>query len=161
MLSTPHTSDHDADTVRMSDTDNTAVTMSEEVTGGGQVNKRQGRQLPAVPSKIPVRRDQSLPSSGRSTPSHVTSPAPHVPPLKREASSPPGLLFTGAKPRPPLAPKPSLNIGARSATSSKIPVPATPAQHPTGRLKKWDSTSRLEAKTLKYAETIRHEQPSS
>ena len=70
-------------------------------------NKRSGRQLPAVPSKIPVRRDQSLPSSGRSTPCLPPAPRPGI---KREGSSPPGLLFTGTKPRPPVGPKPSLNI---------------------------------------------------
>ena len=127
------------------------------------VTKRPGRQLPALPgtSKIPVRRDQSLPSSGRSTPCHVTSqsPKPNGPGLKREGSSPPGLLFTGAKPRPALAPKPSLTVTQRqggsmvrscsgalspvTSTISKIPRPSSQ----DGRLKKWDSTSRLEVKT--------------
>ena len=66
--------------------------------------KRPGRQLPQVPSKIPVRRDQSLPSSGRSTPCSAARPA-----MKREASSPAGLMTTPAKPKPwpPIAPKPS------------------------------------------------------
>ena len=64
--------------------------------------RRQGRQLPQLPSKIPVRRDQSLPSSGRSTPC-----SPVRPPMKREVSSPAGLMTTPAKPRPPIAPKPS------------------------------------------------------
>ena len=112
------------------------------------VTRRPGRQLPAVPSKIPVRRDQSLPSSGRSTPGLAT-PGPG---LQREASSPPGLLFTGGtqRPRPLLAPKPSLNIMQRSApgpasppvnsgAASKIPRPRN-----NGGLKKWDSTSALE-----------------
>ena len=63
-----------------------------------------GRQLPQLPSKIPVRRDQSLPSSGRSTPCSPARPA-----MKREASSPAGLGTSPAqaKPRPPIAPKPS------------------------------------------------------
>ena len=108
------------------------------------VTKRPGRQLPALPSKIPVRRDQSLPSSGRSTPCLTTQ----RPGLQREASSPPGLMFTGTKPRPPLAPKPSLNIvrpvaGHVTPTilspGSKIPRPKNDS-----RLKKWDSTSCLE-----------------
>ena len=75
------------------------------------VTRRPGRQLPAVPSKIPVRRDQSLPSSGRSTPC-----SPVRPTLKREGSSPAGLMTTPAqaKPRPPIAPKPShTKISAR------------------------------------------------
>lgn len=106
--------------------------------------KRSGRQLPALPSKIPVRRDQSLPSSGRSTPCLVT---PTRPGLKREGSSPPGLLFTGAKPRPPLAPKPSLNIqrGQQMSTSVTIgPGSRIPRPKPDTTLKKWDSTSKLE-----------------
>ena len=64
--------------------------------------RRPGRQLPQLPSKIPVRRDQSLPSSGRSTPCSPVRPA-----LKREVSSPAGLMTTPGKPRPPIAPKPS------------------------------------------------------
>ena len=68
-----------------------------EATMEARVSPR--RQLPATPqpSKIPVRRESSLPSSGRSTPCSLP---PHSagarPGLVREASSPPGLLFTGA-----------------------------------------------------------------
>lgn len=78
--------------------------------------RRQGRQLPQLPSKIPVRRDQSLPSSGRSTPCSSVRPA-----MKREASSPAGFMSTPAqtKPRPPIAPKPShTKISARLSLPS-------------------------------------------
>ena len=112
------------------------------------VNKRSGRQLPAVPSKIPVRRDQSLPSSGRSTPCLPPAPRPGI---KREGSSPPGLLFTGTKPRPPVGPKPSLNIVRPGAVVSPSPGSASKIPRPrpdpvTSRLKKWDSTSALEVR---------------
>lgn len=136
--------------------------------------RRQGRQLPQLPSKIPVRRDQSLPSSGRSTPC-----SPVRPPMKREVSSPAGLMTTPAKPRPPIAPKPShTKITARlslpsagrgraqgSQGSSRSPVSPAELETESGRstpsssltrlskiprpdkiLKKWDSTSRLEVR---------------
>ena len=132
--------------------------------------RRAGRQLPQLPSKIPVRRDQSLPSSGRSTPCSPVRPA-----MKREGSSPAGLMTTPAKPRPPIAPKPShTKITARLSLPSAgrgrpqgTPAwsPVEPAESLSGRstpssslgrlskiprpdkvLKKWDSTSRLEVR---------------
>ena len=65
----------------------------------------------------------------------------------------------GAKPRPPLAPKPSLQLvrpGVTSAASgqppltspgSKIPRPRSGSTE--ARLKKWDSTSRLEVRSTR------------
>ena len=140
------------------DTMEAKVEAKVEATMEARVSPR--RQLPATPqpSKIPVRRESSLPSSGRSTPCSLP---PHSarPGLVREASSPPGLLFTGAKPRPPLAPKPSLQLVRPGLTSpasgqpqltspgSKIPRPRSGSTET--RLKKWDSTSRLEVGSIR------------
>jgi len=82
------------------------VVISNSVTNQDETRRPAAkRELPKLPSKIPVRRDYSsppsLPSSGRSTPSSFTRPA-----MKREASSPPGLMTT-PKQRPPIAPKPT------------------------------------------------------
>ena len=88
------------------------------------------RELPKLPSKIPVRRDYSsppsLPSSGRSTPSSFVRPA-----MKREGSSPPGLMTT-PKQRPPIAPKPthakiSQKTSLPTGTSQNSPIYKTPA----------------------------------
>jgi len=80
------------------------------------------RELPKLPSKIPVRRDYSsppsLPSSGRSTPSSFIRPA-----MKREGSSPPGLMTT-PKQRPPIAPKPT-----HSKISQKLSLPLGATQN--------------------------------
>jgi len=95
-------------------------------------------------SRIPVRRDSSLPSSGRSTPTQR---------MTRERSSPPGGLMTG---KPRLAPKPK--IAASKTAGGQLATPATKptaqAETPSGggskiprpdRLtKKWESTSKLE-----------------
>ena len=150
--------------------------MNTQKTADMETPRRAGRQLPQLPSKIPVRREQSLPSSGRSTPC-----SPVRPPMKREASSPAGLMTTPAKPRPPIAPKPShTKISARlslpnagrgraQGNTARSPVvsnsqPAevecasgrsTPSSslsrlskipRPDKILKKWDSTSRLEVR---------------
>ena len=131
---------------------------AEDLTDSVLVTRRVGRQLPSVPSKIPVRREQSLPSSGRSTPCMMTSSMTSVPGLQREASSPPGMLFTGTKPRPPLAPKPSLNIMQRSAPGPASPAPVTspgaaskiPRPRNNFGMKKWDSTSALEVSCEKH-----------
>ena len=130
--------------------DNKEPLEAEDTTDNVPVTRRPGRQLPAVPSKIPVRREQSLPSSGRSTPCMMSSSVTSVPGLQREASSPPGMLVTGTKPRPPLAPKPSLNIMQRSAPGPASPAPAAspgskiPRPRNNSGMKKWDSTSALE-----------------
>ena len=134
------------------DMDNKEPIEAEDLTDNIPV-KRTGRQLPAVPSKIPVRREQSLPSSGRSTPCMMSSSVTSMPGLQREASSPPGMLVTGTKPRPPLAPKPSLNIMQRSAPGPASPAAVTSPGAVTSKIprprnnfgmKKWDSTSALE-----------------
>ena len=86
--------------------------------------RRTGRQLPQLPSpsKIPVRREQSLPSSGRSTPCSPVRPA-----MKREGSSPAGLMTTPAKPRPPIAPKPS-----HPKISARLSLPTAGRGRPQG-----------------------------
>lgn len=108
------------------------VVTSNSVSAKEQTTRRPNtkRELPKLPSKIPIRRDYSsppsLPSSGRSTPCSSSRPA-----IKREGSSPPGLMST-PKQRPPIAPKPthakitqkmSLPIGA----SQNSPTYKTPA----------------------------------
>ena len=119
-----------------------------------------GGGVMAKSSRIPVRRDLSLPSSGRSTPCSTTTP--RHPPMQREGSSPPGLLShktsscsnIGNPAKPKVPPKPKLSApllpsrgrpreseggSGRSTPSSRIPRPSNSVG-----IKKWDSTSCLE-----------------
>ena len=131
--------------------------------GGGVMTKS---------SRIPVRRDLSLPSSGRSTPCSSTTPRNH-PPMQREGSSPPGLLShktsssscsniasVQAPPKPKVPPKPKLSApllpargrpresseggggSGRSTPSSSSSRIPRPSN--SVGIKKWDSTSCLE-----------------
>ena len=115
-------------------------------------------------SRIPVRRDLSLPSSGRSTP--CSSTTPRHPPMQREGSSPPGLLKTsscssiGNPAKPKVPPKPKLSApllpsrgrpresegGSGRSTPSSTSTPSSRIPRPSNSvgIKKWDSTSCLE-----------------
>ena len=107
------------------------VVISNSVTNQDETRRSSAkRELPKLPSKIPVRRDYSsppsLPSSGRSTPSSFVRPA-----MKREGSSPPGLMTT-PKQRPPIAPKPthakiSQKLSLPTGTSQSTSTYKTPA----------------------------------
>ena len=126
-------------------------------------------------SRIPVRRDSSsppsLPSSGRSTPVYR-------PPMQREGSSPPGLL-SHHMPRPAIAPKPKLGQkqgndstgghqsilggpqsvlgGSQSVLGGQI-GPFSRIPRPEAKMRKWESTSKLEvrfAKILEFMENLK------
>ena len=129
--------------------------------GGGGVAVKAAQQ-----SRIPVRRDLSLPSSGRSTPSSSsTSSTARHPPMQRETSSPPGLLshktnsIIGHNNKPKVPPKPKLSaplLPARGHARESSEGPSSGRSTPSGSasriprpsnsvgIKKWDSTSCLE-----------------